>query len=78
MTGEEDMKEFAVVYKYKYGSTKKYAEWIAEELGADSMEASETNAGSLAEYRTIIYGAGFTLPYQRRLPHYEKLSEASG
>jgi len=58
MTGEEDMKEFAVVYKSKYGSTKKYAEWIAEELGADLMEASETNAGSLAEYRTIIYGGG--------------------
>lgn len=45
-----------VVYKSKYGSTKKYAEWLAESLGCDLKE----NA-SLAEvlgYDTIIYGGG--------------------
>ena len=28
-----------VIYKTKYGSTKQYAEWIAEELGCDFIDA---------------------------------------
>ena len=28
-----------VIYKTKYGGTKKYAEWIAEELGCDTVDA---------------------------------------
>jgi flavodoxin len=52
------MKEIAVVYKSKYGSTRKYAEWIAEELGADLMEAPQANAQIAVEYRTIVYGGG--------------------
>ena len=47
-----------VVYKSKYGSAKRYAEWIAEELGADLKNADETEAKDLAPYDTIIYGAG--------------------
>ena len=27
-----------VVYKSKYGSTKAYAQWIAEELGCEAVE----------------------------------------
>jgi len=47
-----------VIYKSKYGSTKQYAEWIAEELGADISEAKSTDVKKLAEYDTIIYGGG--------------------
>ncbi|WP_366936885.1 flavodoxin domain-containing protein [uncultured Clostridium sp.] len=32
------MNNTVVVYKSKYGSTKKYAEWIAEELSSDIIE----------------------------------------
>lgn len=47
-----------VVYKSKYGSTKAYAEWIAEELGCQAVEASKVKADDLEKYDTIIYGGG--------------------
>jgi menaquinone-dependent protoporphyrinogen IX oxidase len=45
-----------VVYKSITGFTKKYAEWIAEELGADIFRYEEINIDKLLEYDTIIYG----------------------
>lgn len=47
-----------VIYMSQTGFTKKYAEWIAEELGADIFEVSEANADMLKNYDTIIYGGG--------------------
>jgi len=47
-----------VIYKSKYGSTKAYAEWIAEELGCSVVEAKRVKAADLAAYDTIIYGGG--------------------
>ena len=47
-----------VLYRSKYGTTKQYAEWIAEELGAEVRNADMTAPGDLAPYDTIIYGAG--------------------
>ncbi len=47
-----------VIYKSKYGSTKQYAEWIAEELSADLFDAKSINAEKLMEYDTVIYGGG--------------------
>ena len=47
-----------VVYKSKYGSTKKYAEWIAEDTGFDCVEAGKANAKTIAEYDTVIFGGG--------------------
>lgn len=47
-----------VIYKSKYGSTKAYAEWIAEELGCVAVDAKKIKAENLAEYDTIIYGGG--------------------
>lgn len=52
------MNSTVVVYKSKYGSTKKYAEWIADELNTDTFEASKINADALQKYSTIIYGGG--------------------
>lgn len=52
------MNNIAVVYKSNYGSTKRYAQWIAEEAKADSFECSEIEAKKLMEYDTIIYGGG--------------------
>jgi menaquinone-dependent protoporphyrinogen IX oxidase len=45
-----------VIYKSKYGSTKKYAEWIAAELSADIRSRSEVKLDDLNGYGTIIYG----------------------
>jgi menaquinone-dependent protoporphyrinogen IX oxidase len=47
-----------VLYRSKSGFTKKYAEWIKEELKADIYEASKINAKMMAAYDTIIYGGG--------------------
>lgn len=45
-----------VIYKSKTGFTRKYAEWIAEELSADLFEASKININMICKYDTIIYG----------------------
>ena len=47
-----------VLYKTKYGSTKAYAQWITEELGAEIAEASKIKPDELLKYDTIIYGGG--------------------
>lgn len=47
-----------VIYKSKYGSTKAYAQWIAEEIGCEAVDAKKVKAESLAEYDTVIYGGG--------------------
>ncbi|MCL1913279.1 MAG: flavodoxin domain-containing protein [Eubacteriaceae bacterium] len=47
-----------VVYKSKYGSTKKYAEWISQELEADLVEAKTATPGMLKKYDIVIYGGG--------------------
>lgn len=49
-------KKTVVIYGSKYGSAKRYAEWIAEELAADLFEFTEISADEMAEYETIIYG----------------------
>ena len=56
--GEIFMSKTVIIYKSKYGSTKKYAEWIAEELKADLFEHSEFKVDNLSLYDTIIYGGG--------------------
>lgn len=47
-----------VIYKTKYGATKTYADWIAEELGCESVNAKDVKADDLLQYDTIIYGGG--------------------
>ena len=47
-----------VLYKSKYGSTKAYAEWIAEDLGCECRPAKGIKVDDLANYDTIIYGGG--------------------
>ena len=47
-----------VIYKTKYGSTKAYAEWIAEELGCEAYDVKKVKADDLLAYDTIVYGGG--------------------
>ncbi len=47
-----------VIYKSKYGSTKKYAEWIAEELDCSIFDAKDISKDDLMNYDAIIYGGG--------------------
>ena len=47
-----------VIYKSRYGSTKTYGEWIAEELGCEARDAKSVKASELSGFDTIIYGGG--------------------
>lgn len=47
-----------VIYKSKYGSTKQYAKWIAEELDCPIFDAKNISKDDLVNYDTIIYGGG--------------------
>lgn len=47
-----------VVYRSKTGFTKKYAEWIAAELGSEIAEYRQIRPEKLHGYDTIIYGGG--------------------
>lgn len=46
----------AVIYKSISGFTKKYAEWIAEELDADLFAHDDIDPSVLPEYDLIIFG----------------------
>ena len=47
-----------VIYQSKYGSTRKYAEWIAEELSADLLNQKEATVEKMLLYDCVIYGGG--------------------
>ncbi len=50
-----------VVYGGKYGSTKKYAEWIAQKSGFTAMALKETTSGDLAKYDTVVVGGSIKM-----------------
>jgi menaquinone-dependent protoporphyrinogen IX oxidase len=52
------MTKTAVVFQSKYGSTQKYAMWIAEELSCHIFERKNVKPADLKPYDTIIYGGG--------------------
>ena len=47
-----------VIYRSKTGFTKKYAEWISNELSCDLCDCKKVNQTVLETYDVIIYGAG--------------------
>lgn len=48
----------AVIYKSHYGATETYAKWLAEDLGADLLQADRVKPADLQQYDTIVYGGG--------------------
>lgn len=52
------MKKSIVIYTSKRGSTKQYAEWIAEDLGCEALTLTDALKRdiNLYEYGCIIYG----------------------
>lgn len=52
------MKSVVVIYKSKYGSTKKYAKWLSELLSCDIFETKNINIEKVMKYDTIILGGG--------------------
>jgi menaquinone-dependent protoporphyrinogen IX oxidase len=52
----QQVKKVLVIYKSKYGSTKRYAQWIADAVKGDLIEASKAKAKDLLKYDTIVFG----------------------
>lgn len=57
--------KIAVVYKSILGTTKKYANWLSEELNADLYKFNETNSEILQEYDIVVVSSG---TYAGRMP----------
>lgn len=51
------MTQAAVVYQSRYGSTARYAEWIADAVGADLIRMSDVQPGALRSYDRLIFGS---------------------
>ena len=51
------MNKTIIIYDSKYGHTKQYAQWLAEELIADLCEAKKLDVNLLNDYATIIFGS---------------------
>lgn len=47
-----------ILYKSKYGTTKKYAGWLSEATGFEMLETSKATVAGLKDYDTIILGGG--------------------
>lgn len=47
-----------VIYYSKYGSTKQYSEWIAEDINANIIRLEDVDSNQLSYYDTIIIGSG--------------------
>lgn len=45
-----------VTFQSKTGFTKKYAEWIAQEVNGELKEISEVRASEITNYDTVIHG----------------------
>lgn len=45
-----------VIYNSQTGFTKRYAEWIAEAVGADCIELSDAGKRNLSAYEAIVFG----------------------
>ena len=52
------MNKTLVLYFSKYGTTKKYSEWIAEDLNGNIFDIKYKNKIRLNEYDTIVLGSG--------------------
>jgi len=52
------MSNTVVLYQSKYGTTKKYAEWLAEELSCDLIETKKASIEQIQKYDVIILGGG--------------------
>ena len=47
-----------ILYTSKYGATKRYADWLAEESGFDCIETKNAKIEDVIQYDAIILGGG--------------------
>lgn len=44
-----------IIYKSKYGATKKYAEWLAQDCGYDLFEIEKAKIKDVVSYNNVIF-----------------------
>ncbi len=69
-------KKTVVFYYSKYGSTQKYAEYLAEQIGCEKFPIEKVEEMDLSTYDIVIFGSGL---YAGRIKHkdiYSKCKEA--
>jgi flavodoxin len=47
-----------ILYKSKYGTTKQYAEWIANALNADLFDIKDISINKINDYDFAVLGGG--------------------
>lgn len=47
-----------IIYKSKYGATRKYVEWLVDETGFDTVETSNAKISEIQKYEVILFGGG--------------------
>ena len=73
------MNRTVVLYQSKYGATKKYADWLAEDLACDVIQTKDAALTAVRQYVTIILGGGIYaggiagIAFLKK--HYEKLKD---
>jgi len=73
------MNKTLVIYYSKYGHTKKYAQWLAEELNADICTGKNLKSNRLNNYSAIIFGsslyAGTNKAAQLLVKHFKQIKD---
>lgn len=68
-----------VLYQSKYGTTKKYAEWLTEELSCGMVETKKASIEEIEKHDVIILGGGIyasgILGISFLKKHYERLRD---
>lgn len=58
MDWRNHMNKIAVVYKSKYGSTKRYAQILQNHLEADVIESKDAKIAQLSKYDVLVFAGG--------------------
>ena len=51
-------RKILIVYKSKYGATRKYTEWLQDEISCDVLDISKFNTISFKYYETVVFFGG--------------------
>lgn len=47
-----------ILYTSRYGATKRYADWIAEETGFECIETKKADIARVKQYDVLVFGGG--------------------
>lgn len=66
------MSSILLIYKSKTGFTKKYVDWICEQISCKTISYDEVNNIDINDYKIIVYGAGMHAGHIKRLKWFKK------